>query len=155
MTIARSKSFSLATLMILVSLVAVDGAVLKYCWGIKNAAETAIVTLPMANLLLMTVPRLKGNTGAYWGGFHLAGWLSILGIGCIAWYENLWLWPVNQFVRILSGQGMTMESMGPTAFFGVIIAFVIVLYTSPLILLSMLAASISASWARRRGRDRS
>ena len=79
--------FSIGFLMVVVLLVAVDfGIVRGLCRSGGHAAAIGIVVVPMANLLILSGPKLRmaNPTRSFWIGFEVAGWLATLAIGFLA-----------------------------------------------------------------------
>lgn len=79
---AVARHFSIRVLMVLIGLVAADFAIVRGLLGSRFmiSPATAIATLPMVNLLILTSPRLRmgSSTSRYWVGFHGVGWSMVL-----------------------------------------------------------------------------
>jgi hypothetical protein len=131
--------------------VAVDFALILSYWDSPGPqAEVGIVTLPMANLLLMAVPRL-GRRGAarwFWIGFEAAGWLSVLAVGFLSWrYTKPFFWLITPVVGYT---GSMNEVVAKT----LIISFAVVAYTIPQILVALLGGWLASRFHRGAGRQR-
>jgi hypothetical protein len=77
---------SMHWLMLVVALAAVNFAILR---GVSNGRidiGIAFVTLPMASILLLAVPRAWGGnaTRRFWIGFEMAGWSMALLFGYLS-----------------------------------------------------------------------
>ena len=77
--------FSIATLMIVILVVAVDFGLGKLVW--PNWGKEVLMVLPMINLLLFCLPRLRrGRKGrCFWVGFEGVGWAMMGSILLMIW----------------------------------------------------------------------
>jgi hypothetical protein len=141
--LAVARRLTIGTLMAVVSLVAADFGIVRALWDINGPqAGVAIVTLPMIDLLLLTMPRLRrGNsTRPFWGGFQAVGWIMVLMFGLLAWYlPDTFFWPIDAWDRM-------HLIPDPAADMALLISIAVVLYTTPQLLLALVAARLSAKY---------
>lgn len=130
--------------MALVVLIGLDFAVGKHFWDI-NQSEQLVYALPMFNVLFLTSLCLKRTKEPFWIGFHTVGWVMTAVFGFLAWNEVPWfLGPADGFFGVLDLIGRRDVGHGPIG-----LSCIAVVYTTPLVLLSLLGGWIAA---RRVGR---
>src|SRR3954454_20417230 len=86
---AVSQRFSIGLLMAVIVLVAADFAIVRALWGSPGPhVDVAIVTLPMANMLLLATPKMRASstTRPFWVGFVIVGWPMVLAVAILAWH---------------------------------------------------------------------
>ena len=148
-TIAFQKSFTVAFLMAVVFVVAADFAVFRYLDEFEHPRDAAIVTLPMITLLILTIPRVR--RGPFWIGLQAAGWISTLLFGYLEWADVRWFhWPLILTQQVLPRFEDEVNKLGDLPASAIFFTYITVLYTTPLILLSLLGGWIAARWSRRR-----
>jgi hypothetical protein len=134
--------------MTVVFFVAADFAILRALWETDEAGAAAIITLPMINLLILTLPRLKGGIRLFWVGFQAVGCIMTLVFGYLAWFDVKWFfWPGRFIERFVVG----MDLFGA---YTIIFSWVVILYTTPLVLLAALGGWLSARYRVTVGRRR-
>jgi hypothetical protein len=76
--------FTVSRLMIVVFILAINFAVFRVLRDANHDLGVVFVTLPMANILILSAPRAwrRNATRTYWIGFEVGGWL----IGSVFWY---------------------------------------------------------------------
>jgi hypothetical protein len=140
---ALARRFTIGTLMTVVLLVAADFGIVRTLWDThRPQVGAAIVTLPMIDLLLLTMPRLRRSnpTRPFWGGFEVGGWIGVLISGLLAGaFPDMFFWPMSFVDRMIpsrcSAAGMTLS-----------ISIAVVLYTTPPLLIALLAGRLSAKY---------
>ena len=140
---AVARRFTIGTLMAVVFLVAADFGIVRSLWETQGPqVGVAIVMLPMIDLLLLSMPKLRktNSTRPFWGGFQAVGWISVLIFGLLAsMCPNTFFWPAvsveRTIPRPLSSAGMA-----------ILVSFVVVFYTPPQLLIAVLAARSSSKY---------
>ena len=136
---AIARHFSIRLLMMAILLIAVDFAIVPKLNGgsFRIYPATAVAILPMINLLILTLPRLRkrSKTRLYWSGFHGVGWLMVLMIGYLTAHDpNVFFAPVSWLEihppAILRETDLTIP---------VLFTLIIILYTTPQLLAAQLA----------------
>jgi hypothetical protein len=86
--VVSNAHFSIARMMIIVSFIAIDIALVRSAWVhyhsvLGRSPGYLAIVLPMANLLLIVLPRLRRDHPArsFWIGFEVVGWGVILILG--------------------------------------------------------------------------
>ena len=139
---ASMKRFSIALLMTVVLLVAVDIAILKASWNAPApAGAIAVITLPMVNLLVSCARRArKGQASrSFWLGFEAAGWSMVMLIASCSWMSpGFYLFPLSWLA----------DRNGPITLVELVffIYFAVVAYTIPQILVATLAGRLVARY---------
>jgi len=150
-TIAFPRRFSISFLMAVVCLVAADFAVFGYVEEFEGPRNCVIITLPMINLMILSLPRVRGNHRRYWVGFLSVGSLMTCVFGYLAWTGPDWFsWPLTFTQQALPRLEEEVNKLGDLAASSFFLTFITVVYTAPLVMVSMLGGRISASSARRR-----
>ncbi len=81
--------FSIFLLMAIVFFVATDIAIGRSLWDSPDPyVEIAVTTLPMINLLLLSLPKLRRSDSSrlYWMGFQIVGWLGVILVTLLCWF---------------------------------------------------------------------
>lgn len=148
---ASKRRFSIALLMTIVCFIATDIALMRAAfqkasrWG-PSSGYLAIV-LPMANLLLLVLPKLRRSHPErwFWIGFEVVGWGVIGVLGYMDQYAKMTLFIPYEWMRsfnlypFLSAPDVALTY-----------AFFVVLHTPPQLLLAWLGGRVSAWLARHR-----
>jgi hypothetical protein len=140
---AVARRFTIGMLMAIVSLVAADFAIVRALWPTTGPeAGVAIVTLPMIDLLLLVTPKLRMSnlTRPYWVGFQVVGWTGVLTSGLLAWGCP------DTFFRPLDFVDELLPSPHSAAGTALLISVAVVLYTTPLLLITLLAGRLSSKY---------
>lgn len=133
--------FSLALTMAAVSLVAVDIAICRAIWWTSGPPlPIAVITLPMVNILLLTLPRVRSGSRLFWRGFQVAGWAAAIASGLACWlYEDPFLRPMEVFNRVVP---LPNDAWGMVA----VVAFAVVFYTTPQLVVAILVGRLVARY---------
>jgi hypothetical protein len=140
MTVATR--ISIGTLMAVVFFVAVDFGIVRALWETSPHVAVAIVTLPMINLLLLTVPKLRKGTATrpFWAGFQAVGWAAVLAVGDLALcHPDTLFWPID----LLETNPWFKDQDAHLTF---LITVAVVLYTTPQLLVALAAGRLSAKY---------
>jgi hypothetical protein len=142
--------FSIALLMMIVCFIAIDIALVQAAYGhavLGRSAGYLAIVLPMANLLLLSLPKLKrSHPGrSFWIGFEVVGWGVIAILGYMDEYAKEILFISYEWIR--SFQLYPPESAPDLA---MIYTFFVVFHTPPQLLLAWLGGRVSAGLARFR-----
>lgn len=124
---ARAR-FSIGGLMGVVFLVALDLAIVRAFWdGDGPAFAVTVTTLPMINLLLLALPRLRRREARpYWVGFEVAGWsVVLLAVFLGTFHQLLFFRPMFWVDRL------ELFAAAPSFEIPFIVAIAVVLYTTP------------------------
>lgn len=140
---AVARRFTIGMLMAVVFLIAADFGIVRALWDTAGPqVEVAVVTLPMIDLLLLTMPNLRRSdaTRPFWNGFQAVGWIMVLVFGLLTGVcPDTFFWPINFVDQMIlsprSAVGMTL-----------VISYVVVLYTTPQLLLALLAGQLSSKY---------
>lgn len=140
---AVARRFTIGTLMAVVFLVAADFGIVRALWKTQGPqVGVAIVMLPMIDLLLLTLPKVRKSdpTRPFWGGFQAVGWISVLAFGLLASMRpNTFFWPAVSVERMIP---RPLSSAGVA----ILISVVVVFYTPPQLLIALLAARLSSKY---------
>jgi hypothetical protein len=88
---AVARRFTIRMLMAVVALAAADFGIVRALWPtIGPEVGVAIVTLPMIDLLVLTMPKLRRSnaTRPFWGGFQAVGCIGVLISGLLGLFWN-------------------------------------------------------------------
>ena len=97
----------------------------------------------MITLLILTVPRVRG--GPFWIGLQAAGWITTCAFGYLAWAEVQWFfWPVLCTQQMLPRFEDDVNKLGDLPASVIFFTYITVVYTTQLILLSLLGGWIAA-----------
>jgi hypothetical protein len=87
----------------------------------------------------------------FWIGLQAAGWISTCVFGYVAWADVRWFHgPLILTRQVLPRFEDEVNQLGDLPASAIFFTYITVLYTTPLILLSLLGAWIAARWSRRR-----
>ena len=138
------KQFSIGLLMAIVLLFATDLAIVRAFWNRGTGfVSLALITLPMINLLLLTLRRSRGPQGErlFWLAFQAAGWgMILLSSACILFFPDSFLFPVT-WVCNRCGPGPL--SLATLAF---LFAFPVVFYTSPQLIIATVTGMLATRY---------
>jgi hypothetical protein len=141
---AIARRFTIGTLMAVIFLVAADFAIVRALWWTSGPQlEVAVVTLPMIDLLLLTMPKLRSShpTRPFWGGFQGAGWIGVLTSGLLTLgCPDTFFWPITVVNRWLVFPQPDARSVA------LLISFAVVVYTAPQLLMALLGGRLSATY---------
>jgi hypothetical protein len=154
--IIPSRHFTISLLMAAVFLVAIGIALVSSLEHNEHARDAAIITLPMISLLLLTFPRLKKANEPFLVGFQGAGWLATLMFGYLAWIAHPgFFWPASLPEKVLPGISDRINALGDSAAAMIFFAVIHLIYTTPLVLISVVSGYLSNYWSRRERRTHS
>ncbi len=149
--IASSNRSGVSLLMAAVLLAAIDFAIVNSLEHYDHARDAAIVTLPMISLLILTLRRLRKSNRSFWVGFHVAGWLTTSVFGYLAWEEKPWFyWPLSLPDKMLPGFSVRVNALDDSVASTIFLAVILLIYTTPLVLISVITGWLAASWNRMR-----
>jgi hypothetical protein len=139
---ARAR-FSIALLMAVVFFVAADFAIVRAFWDSRGPqAAIAVITLPMINLLLLFLPKLKrgGDARPFWLGFEVVGWSIVLLFVLVGWFfEEVFFAPAVYSISLLDP---FPENVALNVAFE--ISFAVPFYTIPQVLAASVGGWLSA-----------
>ncbi len=137
-----AKRSSIGLMMAFVVLVAVDIGILRFFWASRkeNPAElVGLVTLPMASLLLLLLPRIRKENPSrrFWVGFEVVGWVVVLGVGLASSLAmDAFFWPLVALLHAFGVDTVEQDELVITA--------VVALYTIPQVLLALIGGQLAA-----------
>ena len=140
---AVSPRFPIARLMVLVSFAAADFGVLRALWGYVPDFIIAVTALPMANLLLLALPKARpGRPGApFWLGFEVFGW-SAVGLYVLAAFEfDRWVFAPIRWVG--EHEPFRRNTDAEAAF---LFSFAVIFYTIPQLLAAVGGGRLSTRY---------
>ncbi len=140
---AVARRFTIGTLMAVVFLVAADFGIVRALWDTPGPqVGVAVVTLPMIDVLLLSLPKLRQSspTRSFWGGFQAVGWIIVLIFGLLAS-----MCP-DTFFRPLSFVDQMISRPHSAADVAILISVPFVLYTAPQVLIAVLAGRLSSKY---------
>ncbi|WP_435010969.1 hypothetical protein P12x_002259 [Tundrisphaera lichenicola] len=135
--------WSIAVLMAVVFFVAADFAILRALCNTAEPMVIALSTLPMSNLLILTMPRIKRDSinREFWMGFQAIGWIMILLFALVtSLYYSQFLYPIGW---IDDHDGLPSTSSAEIA---LLICCIVVIYTIPLVLGAMFGGWFSSRY---------
>jgi hypothetical protein len=140
----QTRRFSIALLMAVVFFVAADFAIVRAYWNAPGPeVAVAVTTLPMINLLLLALPRLRAGREdrRFWAGFQVAGWMMVLVFGACNWiFEDDFIAPIVW----ISQQGWFAPNSPAGLAFN--IACGVVIYTLPQLLAAMVGGWLALGY---------
>ena len=145
--VAKAR-FSIAWLMVFVSFLAIDIALVRAAYLRMSAygpsAGYLALVLPMANILLLILPRLRSDVSRrwYWIGFQLVGWVVIAILGYLDQYYKMVLFIPYEWLRSFH---FYPELSLPDLVITYI--FFVVTHTPPQLLLAFLGGRLTARMA--------
>jgi hypothetical protein len=147
-----TRRFSIGFLMAIIFLVAADVGFFR-AFSNSSGPEigVGIVTLPMANVLLLALPRLRGELRSrpFWIAFQAAGWVMVLIFGVLAWIDFDWFFqPAAIFYDTLLNSGLVPLGDWFRIFVLVVLPAAAVGYMIPQFLIALLAGRLSARYYR-------
>jgi hypothetical protein len=116
----RSPQVAIATLIVLIVLLAVDCALLRNPFGGNDAATLRLCTIPMANVLafglyLYVVRSRRGENDPFLFGFAVFGWAALAAFlyGCEAFPASLSLafLPIASSIQAMCMDNLSFEAM--------------------------------------------
>jgi hypothetical protein len=147
---AHPKRFSIAFLMAITFLTALYFSILNYLDNFEHSRDAAIITLPIISLLILTVPRMR--KGPFWIGVQATGWIIASIAGYIAWADIDWLaLPLEWTLRLCPGFEGAVLRLGDAPAAIIFYAYIAFVYTTPMIVLSLMGGWLAARGCRTRG----
>jgi hypothetical protein len=148
---AAKGRFSIAWLMVIVSFLAIDIALVRAAYLRKSAygpsAGYLAIVLPMANILLLVLPRVRSDVARrwHWIGFEIVGWVVIAILGSLDQYKKKILFiPYEWFQSFHFYPDLSVPDLA------LVYTFFVVTHTPPQLLLAFLGGRIAAWLSRLR-----
>jgi hypothetical protein len=148
---AAKGRFSIAWLMVVVSFLAIDIALVRaaYLRGSINgpSAGYLAMVLPMANFLLLVLPKVRREVASrwFWVGFEVVGWVVIAILGYLDQYDKETLFIPYEW--LISFHFYPEDSIPDLV---ITYVFFVVTHTPPQVLLALLGGRLTAWLARLR-----
>ena len=137
------KRFSIALLMKIVFLVAVDIALVRASWNVPGYLSVIfVITLPMMNLLLLCLRRARRGQDArpFWLGFEAGGWGMVLLVSSFtSMFPEFFLFPLNWLRDHIYSPQSPVKLV-------ILITFAVVAYTIPQLLVATLVGRLSTRY---------
>jgi len=141
---AKQFRLSISLLMAIVLCISADIAIVKSLWYRSDpSAVVAMATLPMINILLLALPKMRrwGEAGPFWLGFEAIGWAMVLLVALFGWFrDDPFFYPLEWIDRY---EPFPLGSVRETA---LLISFCVILYTPPQVLAAVLGGRLLARY---------
>jgi hypothetical protein len=147
---AHPKRSSIALLMSITLLTALYFSILNYLDTSEHPRDAAIISFPMISLLILTLPRV--TKGPFWIGVQATGWIIASIAGYIAWADIDWLaLPLEWTLRLCPAFEGTVLRLGDAPAAIIFNAYIAFVYTTPMIVVSLMGGWLAAWGCRTRG----